>query len=108
MRIEDRPPGGDANQYLSYSAVIAAGIKGLKEQIKPPEVFKGSSYEVKDFKKPPIDLSESLHNFKNSSFIKESFKQNEIEFLTKFYSNEVREYERNVTDWEHRRYFNLI
>lgn len=108
IRIEYRPPGGDANQYLSYAAVIAAGTKGLKEKIKPPELFKGSSYEIKDFKKPPLDLSESLDNFVNSDFIKESFSKKEIEFLSEFYSNEVREYEKNVTGWEHSRYFSLI
>lgn len=108
LRIEYRIPGGDANQYLSYSAVIAAGMKGLKEKIKPPELLKGSSYNIKDFKRPPIDLCEALEHFKGSSLIKEYFNPKEIEFLTKFYENEVIEYERNVTDFERSRYFNLI
>lgn len=108
LRIEYRPPGGDANQYLSYSAVIAAGLKGLKEKIRPPEMFKGSSYENKDFKKPPVDLSEAVEIFKESEFIKENFTIEEREFLLSFYENEVIEYEKNVTDWEHKRYFSLI
>jgi len=109
IRIEYRIPGGDANQYLSYSAVIAAGMKGLKEKIKPPEILKGSSYDSHhDFKRPPVDLNDSLKYFKSSELIKESFNKNEVEFLTKFYENEVLEYERHVTPQEHKRYFNLI
>lgn len=109
IRIEYRPPGGDANQYLSYSAVISAGIKGLTEKIMPPEVFKGSSYhEVRDFKRPPLDLAEALDYFKESQFIKESFNNKERDFLNSFFENEVREYERNVTHWEQKRYFALI
>lgn len=108
LRVEYRPPGGDANQYLSYSAVIAAGIKGLKEKIQPPEVFKGSSYENKNFKKPPIDLAEALDYFKNSEFIKDSFSKKEYDFICSFYENEVEEYERNVTEWEQKRYFYMI
>lgn len=108
LRVEYRIPGGDANQYLSYSAVIAAGLKGLKEKIRPPELFKGSSYDNKEFKRPPCDLSEALDYFKNSELIKEAFNQSEVEFLTRFYENEIAEYESNVTDFEHKRYFNLI
>lgn len=108
LRVEYRIPGGDANQYLSYSAVISAGLKGLKEKIMPPELFKGSSYDIKDFKRPPLDLSESLDYFRNSSLIKEYFNEKEVEFLTKFYENEVIQYEKNVTDFELKRYFNLI
>lgn len=108
LRIEYRIPGGDANQYLSYSGVIAAGLKGIKEKIMPPELTKGSSYGIKDFKKPPIDLNDSLGYFKDSSLIKEYFSDKEREFLVKFYENEVREYESSVSDYEHQRYFNLI
>ena len=64
-------------------------MKGLKEKIRPPELFKGSSYDNKEFKRPPCDLSEALDYFKNSELIKEAFNQNEVEFLTRFYENEI-------------------
>lgn len=108
LRIEYRIPGGDANQYLSYSAVIASGLKGLKEKISPPELFKGDSYSIKDFKRPPIDLNEALHHFKNSEFIREYFTEKEVNFLSCFYQNEVEEFENSVTEMERKRYFNLI
>lgn len=108
LRIEYRIPGADAHQYLSYSAIIASGMKGIKEKIVPPHVHSENSYELENFKNPPIDLCESLEYFKESNLIKEFFTNEEILFLTKFYENEIYEYEKNVTDFEHRRYFNLI
>lgn len=109
LRVEYRIPGGDANQYLAYSAVITAGLKGLEDKIMPPEIFAGSSYHGdQDYKRPPTDLNSSLKYFKNSDFIKESFSKNEVEFLTRFFDNEVLEYETSVTDLEQKRYFNQI
>ena len=108
IRIEYRIPGADANQYLSYSAVISAGLKGIKDKIMPPEISTGNSYYLQEYKRPPFDLSESLEHFKQSSLIKESFTKEEISFLIKFHENEIYEFEKSVTDFEHSRYFNLI
>ncbi|MBA3416229.1 MAG: glutamine synthetase, partial [Chloroflexia bacterium] len=33
LRIENRLPGGDANAYLAYAGVLAAGIDGIENQI---------------------------------------------------------------------------
>ena len=74
----------------------------------PPEIFSGNTYGKLDNKRPPIDLSEALHHFKNSSFAKECFTPAEHEYLVEFYNNEVEEYEGNIIKWELNRYLDLI
>src|SRR5581483_9166879 len=36
LRIECRVPGADANPYMVYAGVIAAGLDGLERKIEPP------------------------------------------------------------------------
>jgi len=38
-RLEHRVPAGDANPYLAIAAVLAAGIRGLEDELDPPPEF---------------------------------------------------------------------
>ena len=49
LRIENRFPGGDANPYLAYAAVLAAGLHGIQNQIDPGPEFKGNGYLAKGY-----------------------------------------------------------
>ncbi|MEX2153672.1 MAG: glutamine synthetase family protein, partial [Gemmatimonadaceae bacterium] len=44
LRIETRLPGGDANPYLAYAAIIGAGLHGIEQKIEPPAEFTGNAY----------------------------------------------------------------
>ncbi len=48
LRIECRVPGADANPYLAYAAVLAAGIDGIRNRIEPPEMFEGDVYQARE------------------------------------------------------------
>ena len=41
LRIETRLPGGDANAYLAYAAIIGAGLNGIEQRIEPPAEYQG-------------------------------------------------------------------
>ena len=44
MRVECRAPGGDVNQYLAVSALIAGGLHGIEQELELPEALEGNAY----------------------------------------------------------------
>jgi glutamine synthetase len=42
LRIERRLPGGDANAYFAYAAIIGAGLHGIARRIEPPVEHRGN------------------------------------------------------------------
>ena len=44
MRVECRAPGGDVNQYLAVSALIAGGLYGIEQELELPEALEGNAY----------------------------------------------------------------
>ena len=45
LRVECRIPGADANPYLAFAALLAAGLHGIEQQLEPPPAFTGNAYE---------------------------------------------------------------
>ncbi len=45
-RVEFRPPDPACNPYLSFSAMLMAGLDGVKRKIDPGEPFEKNTYEV--------------------------------------------------------------
>lgn len=43
-RFEHRVPSGDANPYLAIAAVLAGGIRGLVDQLDPPQEHQGMAW----------------------------------------------------------------
>ncbi|MGV0803443.1 glutamine synthetase, partial [Mycolicibacterium elephantis] len=44
MRMENRTPGGDVNQYLAVAALIAAGLYGMERELELPDPVQGNAY----------------------------------------------------------------
>src|SRR4026209_2207700 len=47
LHVEDRFPGGDMNAYLTYAAMIGAGLYGIEHGLKLADEFKGNGYVAK-------------------------------------------------------------
>jgi len=47
-RIEFRVPDPSANPYLAFSAMLMAGLDGIKNRIEPPEPVDVDLYELED------------------------------------------------------------
>ena len=56
----------------------------------------------------PYTLAESIELFANSAFAKKAFGKDVHEHYTHFYRTEAQAYDKAVTDWERRRYFERI
>jgi len=108
LRIECRIPGADCNPYLAFAASLACGLYGIKNKIEPPEIFEGDVYAAKDLPHVPHSLAEATEQFSNSKFAKETFGEKVVEHYTHHFNMEQNAYNKSVTDWERKRYFERI
>jgi glutamine synthetase len=104
-RVECRIPGADANPYLAFAAMLAAGLDGIENQTDPGPELKGNAYEAAEAEPFPSALREAKELWDSSDFVKSAFG----EAVQKHYSNyaryEQQEFDQVVTDYEKRRMF---
>ena len=108
LRIECRIPGADCNPYLAFAASLACGLDGIKNKIEPPAIFEGDVYAAKNLLTVPRTLTEATERFSKSDFVKNAFGQAVVDHYTHHFRMEQQAYERAVTDWERKRYFERI
>ncbi|MBN1821654.1 MAG: glutamine synthetase [Prolixibacteraceae bacterium] len=108
-RIEFRVPGADINPYLVIAASLASGLYGIKNkmELKVRETT-GNAYSNKKSLKLPGNLSDALQKMKNSKIAAELFGDDFTGHFIKTREWEVKKYEEAVTDWELKRYFEII
>ncbi len=108
QRIECRIPGADCNPYLVYAAALASGLDGIDRSLEPPPAFEGDAYAGKDVRRVPRSLSVSTDAFAKSEFTRRVFGDDVVAHYEHFFRTEQAAYDRAVTDWERRRYFEQI
>lgn len=108
LRIECRLPGADCNPYLAFAAALASGLDGIENKIAPPAMFEGDVYQAKDLPQVPRTLRDATDLFEQSSFAKQALGEPVVQHYTHFFRSEQEAYDRAVTDWERRRYFERI
>ena len=108
-RLEMRVAGSDSNPYLAMAASLASGLYGIKNNLKLaiPEVT-GNAYERKDFVKLPANLLDAARRMGQSPIANELFGEAFTGHFTKTREWEWREFAKAVTDWELKRYFEII
>jgi glutamine synthetase len=108
LRIECRIPGADTNPYLAFAGSLASGLDGIANKIEPPEAFTGDIYAASSLPRVPYTLEQAVDTFESSAFAKEALGTEVVEHYRHFYRSEQKAFERAVTDWERRRYFERI
>jgi glutamine synthetase len=108
LRIECRIPGADANPYLAYAAVLAAGMDGIRNRTEPPDIFEGDVYQAQHLPRVPYTLREATELFAGSDFVADAFGVEVREHYTQFLRVEQAAFDNSVTDWERARYFERI
>jgi glutamine synthetase len=108
LRIECRLPGADTNPYLAYAAVLASGLDGIANRIEPPTEFGGDAYQADDLPALPGSLVQATALFVQSAAARRFFGDEVVDHYSHFLMLECDAYNRAVTDWEHRRYFERI
>lgn len=108
FRPENRMPGADANPYLAFAAMLAAGLAGVEEKLDCGEEYKGNAYVDPKLARLPHSLRDATDLFASSGLARAAFGDNVVEFYTHHARLETEAFGNTVTDWEKRRYFEQI
>jgi len=108
-RLETRVIGSDVNPYLAMAACLASGLYGIKNKIEltqPATV--GNGYRDYSNGSLPRTLDEATQLMKQSKVAKEILGEKFTEHFIQTREWEWRQHLKAVTDWEYRRYFEII
>jgi len=108
LRIECRIAGADANPYMALAAALASGLDGIANKIEPPDLFVGDVYQARNLPRVPYTLAQANERFASSEFAKRAFGADVVEHYAHFFASEVAAFDKAVTDWERKRYFERI
>jgi len=108
LRVECRIPGADANPYLVYAALLAAGLEGIEKQIDPGPAFRGDLYAAEGLPQVPHSLPEAIAAFDGSELARRALGADVVEHLLHFARTEQAQIDDRVTDVERARYFERI
>jgi glutamine synthetase len=117
-RLEHRAPGPDINPYLSLAALFAGGLKGIREELAPPEYAVGDPIENGNYTRLPKTLEASVAAMRDSAIARSILGDQLVDHLVNVHAEEAAEFaswaEANgvdtaldapVTQWEYEQYF---
>jgi glutamine synthetase len=107
MRMECRAPGGDVNQYLAVSALIAGGLYGIENELELPEPLTGNAY-TSAAEHLPTTLAEAADLLDKSEIAREQFGDDVIDHYLNYANVELKAFNSTVTDWERVRGFERL
>jgi len=108
-RLETRVPGSDANPYLCMAAALASGLYGIENKLilDVPET-RGNEYRNRGSRALPTNLKDAASRMKSSKLAKELFGKDFMDHFVYTREWEWEQFSKSVTDWELKRYFEII
>ncbi len=108
-RLETRVIGADANPYLAMAGALAAGLYGIKNKLalNQPAVS-GNGYLDDSNGRLPTTLNEATRIMKQSTIAREILGDGFVNHFASTREWEWRQHLKSVTDWELKRYFEII
>ncbi|KUI39889.1 glutamine synthetase [Mycobacterium sp. GA-1199] len=107
MRMENRAPGGDVNQYLAVAALIAGGLYGIERELELPDPIEGNAY-TSGVERLPTTLAEAAALFEKSEVARAAFGDEVVEHYLNNARVELAAFNSAVTDWERVRGFERL
>ena len=108
LRVECRIPGGDANPYLAFAALLAAGLDGIEQRLEPPEIFEGNLYAAEGIPQVPRTLNEAIAAAEESKMLRAALGPEVLEHYLHFARTEQRKFDETGTSWERARYLERV
>lgn len=108
-RLETRCPGADINPYLAVAALLAAGLHGIEQGLEltaPP--ITGTNQGAEDVPRAPRTLIETTRIFRQSAIARDWLGDDFVDHFAATREWEWRQWLDGVTDWELKRYFEII
>jgi len=100
VRVECRIGGSDLNPYLAQAVMLAAGIKGIEDELELAPATTGDVYEDAKAMRIPQTLRAATESLRNSQFLRDALGDDVVDHYTRAAEWEQEEFDRVVTDWE--------
>jgi len=108
-RVEVRVPGADVNAHLAVAASVAAGLWGVEQKMALEAApITGNGYADTAAVRLPRTLQEATERLHTSSLARELLGAELVEHFVRTREWEWREAQKAVTDWELKRYLEII
>ncbi|MDB4941851.1 MAG: glutamine synthetase family protein [Labilithrix sp.] len=107
-RLEYRQTAADINPFVAIATCLAAGLHGIEKKLDAPPAGKGDTSVGKEHASLPRTLKEATEWLKASKGAREILGDAFVDHYVITREWEVRQYERIVTEWELKRYFESI
>lgn len=117
VRIENRVPGADANFYLVFAATLASGLYGIEREVQLPDRLDGNAYDaatvaaaIERGQIRPLarNLTQATDLLEGSELAREYLGADFVDHYVATRRWEIKEYEKAVTNWDRKRYLELI
>ena len=107
-RIEVRFPDPLTNPYLSFTAIISAGLEGIRKKVDPGDPSDFNMYRMRDgeYEQLPRDLWEALDYLEGDDLIRKVLGEELVEQYIELKRSECLEYRQHVSIWEYLKYLN--
>ena len=105
-RIENRIGEPAANPYLYFGSQIYCGLDGIERKLVLPRAA-DTPYETKA-EPLPRTLDEALFHLRADRALRDGFGPTCIDYYCRIKEAEIARFNLEVSDWEHREYFDLF
>ena len=110
-RMELRCPDPSANPYLAFAAMLACGLDGIKNQMKPPMPVEENVYQLndaervkKDIKVLPANLAIAIGELSRNDVLKNLLGKHAYRAIIEASKKDIDQARQEVTPWEVARY----
>jgi glutamine synthetase len=104
LRVECRIPGADANPYLAFAALLAAGLEGIEKELELPPPFEGNAYES-DVERFPHTLNEAISALEQGTIARKAFGEDVVDHYLNYARTEQALFDKAVTCYERERFY---
>ncbi len=115
VRVEYRAPDPACNSYLAFSAMLAAGLKGIEEEYPVPPPVEGNVFDMSDEERQargirtlPGSLGEAIALAEGSELLRETLGEHIFDSFIRNKKMEWDDYRATVTDYEISRYLPML
>jgi glutamine synthetase len=92
------------NAYLTYAAMIGAGLYGIEHELALPPEFKGNGYVATGVPRMPRALWEAIAELERSEAAREIFGESVVAHYLNAEKVEQAQYDAVVHNWDRERY----